>query len=219
MKAARVLDLLRRPVGGRVPRRRGFPSSLQTRRPAFRLVCAASRRLPPGARGARRVKHEDDWGGALQYLAAWDVHHAQESWLLRAQDGDQPSESLVAKAISTEPYASARTVFCVVDNGRRPPRPKLPVTALPNGWRNARLVQLPVHASWLNQVESPSRSVQRKVLTAQRFHQPRRDRGTPRGLRGPLRAVGFSFRVEVHPRRPHLAHEEVRRQTRLQAAA
>jgi len=36
-------------------------------------------------------------------------------------------------------------------------------------WPNARLVQLPVHASWLNQVEIYFSVVQRKVLTPNDF--------------------------------------------------
>jgi hypothetical protein len=53
--------------------------------------------------------------------------------------------------MSTEPYASARRVFWVVDNGSSH-RGQAACDRLANRWPNALLVQLPVHASWLNQV-------------------------------------------------------------------
>jgi hypothetical protein len=70
--------------------------------------------------------------------------------------------------MSVEPYASARRVFWVVDNGsshrgeRAAARPRA-------RWPTPHLVHLPVHASWLNQVEIYFSVVQRKVLTPNDF--------------------------------------------------
>ena len=70
--------------------------------------------------------------------------------------------------MTTEPYASARRVFWVVDNGSSH-RGQRAVDRLRQRWPNAHLVRLPVHASWLNQVEIYFSVVQRKVLTPNDF--------------------------------------------------
>src|SRR5205823_7650034 len=72
------------------------------------------------------------------------------------------------QVMGTEPYASARRVFWVVDNGSSH-RGQAAVDRLNHRWPNARLVQLPVHASWLNQVEIYFSVIQRKVLTPNDF--------------------------------------------------
>ena len=54
--------------------------------------------------------------------------------------------------MGTEPYASARRVFWVVDNGSSH-RGKAAAERLRQRWPTATLVNLPVHASWLNQIE------------------------------------------------------------------
>ncbi len=70
--------------------------------------------------------------------------------------------------MATEPYASARRVFWVVDNGSSH-RSKAAAERLRQRWPNATLVNLPVHASWLNQIEIYFSIVQRKVLTPNDF--------------------------------------------------
>ena len=65
--------------------------------------------------------------------------------------GIKPFTALVDQVMSTEPYASAKRVFWVVDNGashRNWAAADRPANAHPN----AQMVHLPVHASWLNQV-------------------------------------------------------------------
>lgn len=74
----------------------------------------------------------------------------------------------VAQVISREPYASAERVFWVVDNGS-PHRGKAAVRRLQKRWPKLVLVHLPVHASWLNQIEIYFSIVQRKVLTPKDF--------------------------------------------------
>jgi hypothetical protein len=59
-------------------------------------------------------------------------------------------------------------VFWVVDNGSSH-RGQRAVDRIRRRWPRAHLVQLPVHASWLNQVEIYFSVVQRKVLTPNDF--------------------------------------------------
>jgi hypothetical protein len=70
--------------------------------------------------------------------------------------------------MAVEPYASARRVYWVVDNGSSH-RGKAAAKRLRRSYRNARLVHLPVDASWLNQIEIYFSVVQRKVLTSNDF--------------------------------------------------
>ena len=64
-----------------------------------------------------RVEHEYDRAGALQYLAAWDVHRARVFGRCEEHTGIVPFDRLVDQVMVREPYASARRVFWVVDNG------------------------------------------------------------------------------------------------------
>ena len=73
--------------------------------------------LGPAPRRATRVEHEYDRGGALQYLAAWDVHRAKVFGRCEPATGIEPFGRLVEQVMTTEPYTSARRVFWVVDNG------------------------------------------------------------------------------------------------------
>jgi hypothetical protein len=64
-----------------------------------------------------RVEHEYQRGGALAYLAAWDVHQARLFGRCEPSTGIAPFGRLVAQVMTTEPYASAARVFWIVDNG------------------------------------------------------------------------------------------------------
>jgi hypothetical protein len=70
--------------------------------------------------------------------------------------------------MSTEPYASAKTVFWIVDNGSSHAG-KTSIARLENAYNNARLIHLPIHASWLNQIEIYFSILQRKALTPNDF--------------------------------------------------
>lgn len=65
--------------------------------------------------------------------------------------------------MTIEPYASARRVFWVVDNGSSHCG-QASVDRMTQAHPNATLVHLPVHASWLNQVEIYFSVIQRKVI-------------------------------------------------------
>jgi hypothetical protein len=69
----------------------------------------------------------------------------------------------VTKVMTTEPYASARRVFWVVDNGSSHAG-AVWVTRMREAWPTCELVHLPVHASWLNQIEIVFSIIGRKVI-------------------------------------------------------
>ena len=71
--------------------------------------------------------------------------------------------------MTTEPYASARRVFWVVDNGTIH-RGQNAIDRLQGRWPNLVLVHLPRHASWLNPIEIYFSIVTRKALTPAHFN-------------------------------------------------
>jgi DDE superfamily endonuclease len=70
--------------------------------------------------------------------------------------------------MSSEPYASAKTVFWIVDNGSSHAG-KTSIARMQATYPNARLIHLPVHASWLNQIEIYFSILQRKAPTLNDF--------------------------------------------------
>jgi hypothetical protein len=131
-----------------------------------RLRCAATDGPRPGR--SMRVEFEYDRGGAWAYLAAWDVHRAKIFGRCEAQSGIAPFDDLVGMVMSQEPYRSAQRVFWIMDNGSAH-RGMRSAERLQTAWPTIVPVHLPVHASWLNQIEIYFSVVQRKVLTPNDF--------------------------------------------------
>jgi len=131
-----------------------------------RLRCHPSLGPAPGRR--RRVEFEYDRGGALQYLAAWDVRRGYVMGRCDAKTGIEPFGRLVDQVMGQEPYRSAQRVFWVVDNGSSH-RGQASADRLAAAYPQAVLVHTPVHASWLNQVQTYFALVPRKVLTPNDF--------------------------------------------------
>jgi hypothetical protein len=127
-----------------------------------RIRCHQTLGPAPGRR--RRVEAEYERGGALQYLAAWDVQEGVVMGLCEAQTGIEPFGRLVDHVMKRPVYGSADRVFWIVDNGSSH-RGEASVKRMSGAYPNAILVHLPVHASWLNQVEVYFSLLQRKVLT------------------------------------------------------
>jgi transposase len=73
--------------------------------------------LPPAPGRARRVEFEYRRHGTLAYFGAYDVHRAHLMGRIEPTTGIVPFGRLVEQVMSTEPYASARRVFWIVDNG------------------------------------------------------------------------------------------------------
>jgi transposase len=169
-KAARVLDLYRR-VFDAAPLGADQYVISADEKTSIQARCRCHPTLPPGQARVMRVEHEYDRGGALAYLAAWDVHHARLFGRCEPSTGIDPFGRLVAQVMTVEPYASAERVFWVVDNGSSH-RGQASIKRLEGAWPTLRLVHLPVHASWLNQIEIYFSIVQRKVLTPNDFLDP-----------------------------------------------
>ena len=166
-KAGRVLDLYQRCLEGRLLHPGDFvicadeKSQLQALARRHQTLAAAPRR-------PALVEFEYKRGGTLAYLAAWDVHHARLFGRCEPKTGIDPFGRLVKQVMSSEPYASARRVFWIVDNGASHAGQRS-IDRLENAHPNARLIHLPVHASWLNQIEIYFSILQRKALTPNDF--------------------------------------------------
>jgi hypothetical protein len=124
--------------------------------------------LPSIPGQSRRVEFEYERGGAVSYLAAWDVHRAKLFGLCEDHTGIDPFHHLVDLVMQQEPYKSAHRVFWITDNGSSH-RGKPAIQRLSEWYPQARQIHTPVHASWLNQIEIYFSIVQRKVLTPNDF--------------------------------------------------
>ena len=167
-KAERVLDLYDRRWKGRRLSPDEYVISADEK-PGVQVLRRCHASLPPGPGRPTRVEFEYHRGGTLAYLAAYDVHHATVFGRCERTTGIVPFTALVDQVMTTEPYRSAKRVFWIVDNGASH-RGTASITRLKQRWPNAILVHLPVHASWLNQIEVIFSIFQRKVITGGDFH-------------------------------------------------
>lgn len=166
-KASRVLDLYQRRWEGRSLRLDDYVISADEKTSLqARIRLHPTRPTAPGQ--AMRVEHEYERGGALAYLAAWDVHRAKVYGRCEQTTGIEPFGRLVEQVMSQEPYASAHRVFWILDNGSSH-RGNAAIQRLEAAWPILKVVHLPVHASWLNQIEIYFSIIQRKVFTPNDF--------------------------------------------------
>jgi transposase len=166
-KAEHVLELYARRWQGQVLGAGEFVISADEKT-SIQARCRCHPTLAPGQARAMRVNHTYGRGGALAYLAAYDVHQATVFGRCEQRTGIQPFMALVTQVMTQEPYASAKRVFWIVDNGSSH-RGRKAVDRLTAAFPNAVMVHTPIHASWLNQVEIYFSVVQRKVLTPSDF--------------------------------------------------
>jgi hypothetical protein len=127
--------------------------------------------LEPGPGRCRRVAAKYKRGGALQYLAAWDVQEGRVMGRCETRTGIAAFGRLVQQVMEHTEYSTPLgrsdvrgRVFWVVDNGSSH-RGLASVKRMSQSYANAILVHTPVNASWLNQVEVYFSLLQRKVLT------------------------------------------------------
>lgn len=166
-KAGPVLDLYHRRWKGRTLGPRDFVLSadektqIPLRTPRHPVV-------PPSAHHPMRISADYRRHGTCAYLAAWDVHRAKLFGRVVARISNAAFDALVADVMRREPYRSARRVFWIVDNGTIH-RGARAAARLRARWPHLILVHLPVHASWLNQVEIYFSILQRKALTPADF--------------------------------------------------
>jgi len=168
-KAGRILDLYEGRWEGKLLHPGDFVISADEK-PSIQARARIAQTQPPapGVPRGQRVEHTYERGGALTYLAAWDVRDAKVFGRSERKGGIEPFDRLVWQVMTKEPYASARRVFWIVDNGSSH-RGQASIDRLQDRWPNLVLVHTPVHASWLNQIEIYFSIVQRKVLTPNDF--------------------------------------------------
>lgn len=166
-KAGKVLDLYAKQWKGQPLGPRDYVVSSDEKT----SIQARIRKHPtaaPSPERPMRVEHEYTRGGAWTYLAGWDVHRAKIFGRCEIKSGIEPFNRLVNQVMSQPPYKTANRVFWIIDNGSSH-RGDPFVERLQKKWPNAIAVHLPVHASWLNQIEIYFAIVQRKVLTPNDF--------------------------------------------------
>jgi transposase len=166
-KAGRVLDLYQRIWEGRELEDDEYVLSTDEKS-QLQILSRCHPGLPPVPRWPARVEFEYERHGTLAYMAAYDVHRARLMGRVEPTTGIAPFTALAGQVMSQEPYASARRVFWVADNGSSH-RGHASIDRMAAAWPNAVLVHLPVHASWLNQVEIVFSVTQRKVITPADF--------------------------------------------------
>lgn len=124
--------------------------------------------IPPTGDHPLLVEHEYERKGALAYLAAWDVHRAKVFGRCESKTGIAPFNRLLTQIMNQAPYGDAKRVFLIIDNASAH-RADRCIQRLQAAFPNIVPVHLPVHASWLNQIELYFSIVQRKVLTPNHF--------------------------------------------------
>jgi transposase len=119
--------------------------------------------LPPAPGRAARVEFEYERHGTLAYFGAYDVHRARLIGRVAPSTGIVAFGELVEQVMTQQPYASAKRVFWIVDNGSSHAG-RASISRMRGAWPTATLVHLPVHASWLNQIEVVFSVIGRKVV-------------------------------------------------------
>jgi hypothetical protein len=131
-KAGPVLDLYQRRWQGELLHPGDFvicadeKTQIQARQRSYATTA-------PAAGRPQRVEHDYDRGGALCYLAAWDVFGARLIGRCEPQTGIVPFRRLVEQVMTAEPYACARRVFWIVDNGPRTAARYQSIVSRPSG--------------------------------------------------------------------------------------
>jgi hypothetical protein len=166
-KAGRVLDLYGGWWDGRPLGANDYVLSADEKT-SIQARCRCHPSRPPLPGQVQQVEFEYERQGAVQYLAAWDVRRGLVCGRCEAHTGILPFGGLVAQVMTQEPYRSADRVFWIVDNGSSH-RGAAAVRRLTAQYPHLILVHLPLHASWLNQIEIYFSILQRKVLTPNHF--------------------------------------------------
>jgi hypothetical protein len=169
IKAGRVLDLYEHRWEGK----RLHPGEYVISADEKTQLQALLRRhplVPPGLGRPGLVEHEYQRRGTLSYLAAMDVHDPRRGLFGRTEPriSNDAFDALLDQVMTAEPYRSAKRVFVIVDNGTIH-RGQKAIDRLAARWPNLVLVHLPVHASWLNQIEIYFSILGRKALTPCHF--------------------------------------------------
>jgi hypothetical protein len=162
-KAARVLDLYEG-IWETVPLGPNDYVISADEKSQLQILKRPSPTLPPGMERPIRVENHYERKGTVAYLAALDIHSGHIFGRVDQSTGILPFQNLVERVMEQEPYASAERVFWIVDNGSSHYTTTFP-KRLKQAYENAIAVHLPLHASWLNQIEIYFSILQRKALT------------------------------------------------------
>lgn len=166
-KAGRILDLYERVWDGEQLQDDEFvvsadeKTSIQARRPKYNT-------LPTQPGNPMKIEHEYTRCGAWAYLAALDVHRAKLFGRCERRTGIKPFDRLIDDVMTQAPYDTARRVFLIVDNGSSH-RGAACAARLRTKYPRLVVVNGPIHASWINQVEIYFSILQRKALTPNDF--------------------------------------------------
>jgi hypothetical protein len=115
-KAVPILDLYAGMWEGKPLRRTDYVLSMDEKS----SIQARGRRheeTPPRRKQTRRIEAEYKRNGALQYLAAWDVHRGIVLGRSERKTGIKPFGLLVGQVLEQDPYKDATQLFFNVDNG------------------------------------------------------------------------------------------------------
>lgn len=112
----------------------------------------------------QRTEFEYERLGTVAYHAAWDVFRGRIFGRVSPNTCIATFNQLADGLMTQEPYHSSARTFWIVDGGCAH-HPNTFPTRLRGMYANAVAVPLPVHSSWLNQIEIYFSIVQRKVLT------------------------------------------------------
>src|SRR5262245_1078305 len=199
-KAAPVLDLYAGIWDGE-PLGAGDYVICADEKTSIQARCRCHPALPPGKARAMRLEHDYDRGGALAYLAAWDVHRGQVTG--RCEDTTGIAAVLSAGGAGDDRRAVRQRTPGVLDRGQRvlPPRRRL---GQADGRRVAERAPDPPARPRL--LAGPGRNLllRRPAQSphAQRLHQPASAPRPPRRVRRPLPRHREAVHLEVHPYRP-----------------
>jgi DDE superfamily endonuclease len=166
-KAGRILDLYAKQWEGKDLRCDEFVLSTDEKT-SIQARVRKHPTSPPRPHCDSRVEHEYARAGAWAYLAALDVHRAKVFGRCEQTTGIDAFSRLVDQVMTQTPYRDARRVFWIMDNGSAH-RGQPCVQRLTAAYPNLVPVHGPIHASWLNQIESYFSIVQRKALTPNDF--------------------------------------------------
>jgi len=121
----------------------------------------------PGQAG--QVEFEYKRLGTLAYQAALDIQHGMVIGQIVESNCIKTFNQLVDQVMNQPPYKTARRVFWIVDNGGSHHPATFPAR-LTGLHEHAIAIHLPVHASWLNQIEIYFSILERKALTPRDFN-------------------------------------------------
>lgn len=167
VKASPILDLYQGTFEEHALRAREYVLSFDQKT----SIQARERRhpsIPPRSGHPQLVEHEYERQGALNLLACLNVHSGQIWGRCYARKRRAETEAFVNELFTCEPYASAKRIHFILDNGTSQ-HPNTFPTWVAQNHPKVMLHYLPTHASWLNQIELYFSILQRKVLTPNDF--------------------------------------------------